>query len=400
MDGEAADIRISGITPIEVARYAESIGILGIGVYSWGVHIDTRTSKYFWYDGGQSNVSTFGKPTYVPPKAENKEETKPTVEISKPTEGTINDKTMWDYFKSQGLNDYGVAGLMGNLYAESGFKPTNLQNTYEKSLGMTDIEYTNAVDNGIYTNFIKDSAGYGLAQWTYWSLKQDLLNYAKNKNKSIGDGAMQMEFLAHQLSTSYTSVWNTLKNATSILEASNAMLLKFERPADQSVNAQNKRASFGKVYYDKYSANSVTTTPVTQTSSNLAVGSSGESVKQLQEALLKLGFDCGKADGIFGSKTKTQVIKFQQKYNLKDDGIAGPLTLAKIEELKNNTSSVTTKVKVTASLLNIRSGPSIKHEIIGRLPRQAIVEIKGKAGDWAILTTGGYICSDYIQEVK
>jgi hypothetical protein len=33
---------------------------------------------------------------------------------------------MWDYFKSQGLNDYGVAGLMGNLYAESGLRSCNL----------------------------------------------------------------------------------------------------------------------------------------------------------------------------------------------------------------------------------------------------------------------------------
>jgi hypothetical protein len=35
---------------------------------------------------------------------------------------------------------------MGNLYAESGLKPINLQNTYEKSLGYTDAEYTAAVD--------------------------------------------------------------------------------------------------------------------------------------------------------------------------------------------------------------------------------------------------------------
>jgi uncharacterized protein YcbK (DUF882 family) len=60
MDGEAADIKIKGITPLELAQYAESIGIKGIGVYSWGIHIDTRTSKYFWYDGGASNVKTFG----------------------------------------------------------------------------------------------------------------------------------------------------------------------------------------------------------------------------------------------------------------------------------------------------------------------------------------------------
>jgi hypothetical protein len=79
-----------------------------------------------------------------------------------------------------------------------------------------------------------------------------MLNYFKGKGKSISDGQTQMEFLAHQLLTSYKSVWTTLQTATSILEASNAVLLKFERPADQSESVQNKRAEFGKVYYDKY----------------------------------------------------------------------------------------------------------------------------------------------------
>jgi hypothetical protein len=39
---------------------------------------------------------------------------------------------------------------------------------------MNDASYTVAVDNGSYTNFTHDSAGYGLAQWTYWSRKQGL----------------------------------------------------------------------------------------------------------------------------------------------------------------------------------------------------------------------------------
>jgi hypothetical protein len=70
---------------------------------------------------------------------------------------------------------------MGNLYAESGLKPNNLQNSYEKTLGFTDVTYTEAVDKGIYNNFIHDKAGYGLAQWTWWSRKEALLNYAKQK---------------------------------------------------------------------------------------------------------------------------------------------------------------------------------------------------------------------------
>ena len=122
---------------------------------------------------------------------------------------------------------------MGNLYAESGLKPTNLQNTFEKKLGMSDDEYTKAVDDKTYTNFVKDSAGYGLAQWTYYSRKQKMLDFHTEKGKSIGDLNTQLEFLIQELTTSYkTSVWEVLKTAKSVLEASNAVLLKFERPAD------------------------------------------------------------------------------------------------------------------------------------------------------------------------
>lgn len=122
---------------------------------------------------------------------------------------------------------------MGNLYAESGLKPTNLQNTFEKKLGMSDDEYTKAVDDKTYTNFVKDSAGYGLAQWTYYSRKQKMLDFHAEKGKSIGDLNTQLEFLVQELTTSYkTSVWEVLKTAKSVLEASNAVLLKFERPAD------------------------------------------------------------------------------------------------------------------------------------------------------------------------
>jgi hypothetical protein len=177
--------------------------------------------------------------------------------VSKVDTSAADPKKMWDYFKSKGLNNYGVAGLMGNLYAESGLRACNLQNTYEKKLGMTDAEYTAAVDAGTYTNFVNDSAGYGLAQWTFWSLKQEILDYFREKGKSIGDLDTQMEFLAHQLSNSYKAVWNTLKTATSVLEASNAVLLKFERPADQSVTVQNKRAAYGQGYYDKYASTTI-----------------------------------------------------------------------------------------------------------------------------------------------
>ena len=60
MDGMAADIIIAGVDPLEVAKYAESIGVKGIGHYDDFVHIDTRTSKSFWYGDLQSYRATFG----------------------------------------------------------------------------------------------------------------------------------------------------------------------------------------------------------------------------------------------------------------------------------------------------------------------------------------------------
>jgi hypothetical protein len=61
----------------------------------------------------------------------------PTVPAPTPT-ATTGEEKIWKFFKDKGLNDFAIAGLMGNLYAESGLRSNNLQNTYEKSLGMTD----------------------------------------------------------------------------------------------------------------------------------------------------------------------------------------------------------------------------------------------------------------------
>lgn len=65
----------------------------------------------------------------------------------------------------------------------------------------------------------------------------------------------------------------------------------------------------------------------------LKIGSRGEAVKKLQESLNRLGFNCGAVDGIFGRNTESAVKTFQKAYGLMVDGIAGPATLGKIDEL-------------------------------------------------------------------
>ena len=149
-------------------------------------------------------------------------------------------------------NVFGVCGLMANIQTESNFKSTNMQNSYESKLGMNDTTYTQAVDDGSYTNFIFDRVGYGLCQWTSSGRKSNLLAFSKERGTSIGDENMQIDFLLHELSTGYKAVLKVLKNATSVKEASDYVCTKYERPADQSEKALANRAKKGEAIYAEF----------------------------------------------------------------------------------------------------------------------------------------------------
>ena len=164
----------------------------------------------------------------------------------------LNDGLIWDRLLAAGLTPAGAAGLMGNLQAESGLNSRNLQNSCEKKLGYTDASYTAAVDSGAYTGFATDGAGYGLAQWTHPSRKAALLACAKARGRSIGDLEMQLDFLMQELAGSFRGVLATLKAAATVREASDAVLLQFERPANQSKENCARRAQLGQMLFDLY----------------------------------------------------------------------------------------------------------------------------------------------------
>lgn len=174
------------------------------------------------------------------------------------------DEYIWHYLMNKIGNEYGVAGLMGNLYAESGLRPNNLQNSYEDSLGYTDASYTAAVDSGAYSKdeFVNDAAGYGLAQWTYWSRKQAMYEKWKSGGySSIADIDLALDFLWEELNTLFPSVLSTLRDASTIREASDKVLHDFEAPADQSTAVEETRELYGLVYYEKFTGYTPTPRP-------------------------------------------------------------------------------------------------------------------------------------------
>ncbi len=166
-------------------------------------------------------------------------------------------QSAWNYLYSVIGNEYGVAAMLGNIQSESGLNPKNVQNTYEDAVGDDDT-YTAAVDNGTYSReqFISDSAGYGLCQWTSPERKAGLYDYCKSKGVSIGDPQAQLEYLNYELETLYPNTLKAMKNATSVREASDNILHKFEAPYDQSESTERFRASLGEAIFEKYQMSS------------------------------------------------------------------------------------------------------------------------------------------------
>ncbi len=160
-------------------------------------------------------------------------------------------------------NEYGVAGLMGNLQAESGVIPFRLQGDFSTNYYKS-INYTNNVDSGAISRdeFIHDAQGYGLAQWTYYTRKDALYDmYINGSYSSIGDVRLAVDYLIYELQNSYSYILPTLRNATSIREASDIVLHEFENPEHQGPEVEQVRELLSIAIYNEQSGGTPPPTP-------------------------------------------------------------------------------------------------------------------------------------------
>ena len=81
-------------------------------------------------------------------------------------------------------------------------------------------------------------------------------------------------------------------------------------------------------------------------------GSTGNEVIQIQKKLKFWGYYKGDVDGIYGSKTKAAVEKFQRKNGLKVDGIAGTNTLKAMGIQSSSNYNYTNDAKLLARIIN------------------------------------------------
>lgn len=166
------------------------------------------------------------------------------------------EEQIWNALNAVIQNDYGTAALMGNLNAESNLFPGRVQGDFSSGYSYS-VQYTAQLNGGQISqnDFVyhgPNGGGYGLAQWTYYTRKQNYWYEFGGSHGNAGTVEFECWFLLQELQTDYIDVLNVLRSATNIRTASDYVLVHFENPADQSESVKRARAAMGQNLYDAY----------------------------------------------------------------------------------------------------------------------------------------------------
>lgn len=177
-------------------------------------------------------------------------------------------ESAWAYFTGQKeLSPEATAGIMGNLEAESGIDPHNMQNNAPLPDGPKLPTEPGPDGTDVPHSAIRGKYGYGIAQWTSEGRQQGLIDYSESTQRTTGDMGLQLDYLWKELSSRYAGVLAELQTpGISLEDASYVFLSEFEIPepfTDRGTDAQRaaeaaNRLAKARSIYNEFSGKSVT----------------------------------------------------------------------------------------------------------------------------------------------
>ena len=147
-----------------------------------------------------------------------------------------------------GMTKEGVCATMAQIRKESRWNPYNLEDSFNRKLGITDEQYVTAVDSGQYQNFCTDGAGFGLPQITYSKRKEWFLSFARQHGSSIGDYKMQTDYVIWELYNKFPAIWKQLTTSHDLEALTWLLLDQWENPAEKTQNME-ERYQYALAYY-------------------------------------------------------------------------------------------------------------------------------------------------------
>ncbi len=166
--------------------------------------------------------------------------------------GNVEEK-VWYALRNAGFSEYATAGLMGNIYGESGFNPTGIEGGYNENNGGIGLcQWTNSGrgSKGRNTNLKRYAQSKG-SEWKNEDIQIQFL-ITEVTGKGEAKGYASKAFISNSLYGRYYTE-NDWKNANSVEDATRAFCATFERPGAAYFNSSmQKRVNAAKGYYDKY----------------------------------------------------------------------------------------------------------------------------------------------------
>lgn len=170
----------------------------------------------------------------------------------------MSKQTIWNYLKTHtSLPDEAIAGIMGNMEAESNCESCRLQGDFTADR-RTSKAYARQVNSGALPNWHTDDNGWGLCQWTFNTRKANLKSTCQSYGVGIEDESAQLAFMLAEMQMEFTSTWNKLLNCHSIYDAASYVCCEYELPMVKNVAA---RADFGQTIYNQFHGKDVTPEP-------------------------------------------------------------------------------------------------------------------------------------------
>lgn len=237
-----------------------------------------------------------------------------------------------------GMTPIAACAMGGNMMCESNMQSDIAQRGMTT---LTDAQYTAAANSGAI-DFVHDAVGYGLCQWTYFTRKQRLLEYAKSIGVSVGDETMQVNFCLKELKTEYRVLWEYLTTAQDLYGASARICKEYERPAVNNIadraNASNAlymqygsqldAIAAGDVNVDRSDVDNSLSGKVGESTimilNTVCTGDRTPETKYLAALLERVGYD------VLWDGLKTCLIDYQSKMGLDADGVCGKKTWSKL----------------------------------------------------------------------
>lgn len=251
-------------------------------------------------------------------------------------------QTIYERLRKAGCTPTGALALMGNWECESNCEPCRVQGDFQSDR-LKSQNYASRIDNGRVSDeeWCRDGKGWGLAMWTFWSRKRDLLTFCRRNSISVANEEAQVDFAVNELKTAYKALWADLTTCgeEDLYKMVELVCKQYERPAYNNVQERANAAVAIRNELQGKAVESIDNSVATGIDDKfwpprmLCNGMNGTDVEVLQALLRAHGYTLSGSAGVFGVSTDKAVRKFQQDRGLAVDGIAGPNTWAAITKI-------------------------------------------------------------------